>query len=1415
MYGKNIDLLVNSVNIPDSDRVKFSSMFRCIAGKRLSECADFNGILRKNGIVVNGSDIELTKEIYMNCLILMSDLDGEVNVSNDRASLLAKKSGSVPKVLDRDTVSDWFVGSIGLVGDEDESATVEDDEDENQWGNWGSDDEYEDDTSELDDNEDTAGYSQNDDEAKEAEEESSVLSKEDSDSIKQYYFQFYKGIVSELAKRYSSLFESGYEITKPAGVVSESGLIGLSGNQRVITKFNISIKNIYNIFKESLDFIEVPVRSNIKIADRIYDAYSSGESRLLYFPNKMLEYAYGRKAPSGDNKDSLNTYENHSESANWKSYCKAEVEKSLLSVVGSSVVKFIYLSAKYGDYFTDELAVALQNYLIYLQKCLSLCVIMIDYKSKTKGISEDVFAFKVRVCDPSNMIHSDLTSTIINKAFMGSTGDVPFSYKPRIEEDTFVKEYAHEFNHDSSQAMPLFAYKAYLALQNQGIEPTWNNMILGMFEDGTILKNGSHGVSLESRLTHQDDAGSRAGKGVKTLNMLASAIYSHKLIFYLDRKPDMASMLKSISPDMFVLNGGGYDAQYDTYGQFTGCDSSINVGNIPNYVLSLLGTGCTWSELGDLFYMRALKLVVGIIVARGSGKFNDENFGGEEGILLVADEFKNFQESYSSIIDRMLSKVPPSSYLVDSGKLDNDKLKPYEKAKLMRDFSLSYNNESMYAITYLNSMVSDLEFLSTKRDAGFNQREIELSDIFVIGQHLNHGALDFRLFRSLIDDSSSSGRYKSSGKTGISSNASSILSKLDMQTASFPYSIVSFKTSDAFFGRNMEDGRSVYLAQTNTASKAYGRLDDKASNFAYLDTFNDDVRRRIVGGNVKDNIDIAGKCTYFKPFLVLNDAKQGDIYTEGMFARCAGAGNVAGQEWVSREEIISENPNSDGTFVNEAVGFEGYLKLMGITDYSDRLAKSSEIANYVVQNCLGYSGTWFDFITDLRPEWCFTIKDIVDGADGKTPDLANVSSNPVISEFVRFNPSLFGLDSRMVDDDLDDFANDGDISVADFMSDETYTDYSDMDMQEAKVEVEMDEVFGEDEVADEVDSGDEIGDDELLNLFDDNFYTVVKDDIQETGYSEDEEDVLRESGSTEAEIQELLKRLESLGVDTSSIGNVYTRDYEGDVNYGSRPYRKVNKGFEYFNSADETEFDERVEYDGGVECLADFVNLITNDVIKKFGGFERIVSFKVIGGSIVVNGYHYRCKAGDIFARNIPYDVRREINSGNISNLFDYSKLRYMNRLRDLEFDSTTFVYDYVSTALGYGSQISVDLFFRDFRALQCLCIGRKLFKRDTYMQQIANDDTFYHPKVYTKFANYSEQLLGNFSKNSWEFTKNTMKSNKYGKVTKFLGVTGGTAATVVTGTSKVAIKGGRKLSKGIRSLGSTLMELVDEAKKY
>lgn len=1378
------DLIYSTVAFTEEDKEVFARYFRAIAGASLESCKDYNGFFEECGLQLTGDNEQLTREIYLDCINIMNaDSGNEIPVSNVRSVPLATSKGVKGIKASAEEVADYLKYLMGVDDSDIQSETEE--VEETSWGNYGDEieEEVEDKDTETEESEDKKSDEDEfgflDEDSKEQPKED-VSDKELREKIRNYYGQYTKGVVDEMVKRYSSLFESGYEVVKPAGILSYRGLIGLSGSSLVVKNSSVSVSSIYRLLQERTGIIEVESRSNINIGNTIYTSYCNGGRDILYFSNKLLEYAYGRKAPKGDNQDSANTYEPHADEANWESYKNNEVKKSLSAVVSSSIIRFVISRGINGDYFSNDIIDDLRDYLEYVKKCLSNCLLMVEYKCVGSGDTEELSAFKLRVCDPSNSLGNDnITDDIIKLAFMGATGEVPFSYAPRFEPDVFIKEYAHEFNHDSAQAMPLFSYKAYESLQKQGVVPTWDRMILGMFEDGTILINGKKGVSLDANLTHQICAGSRAGKGVMTLNILVSGLLSRKVPFYLDRKPDMASMLKNLSPEMFVVNGGAYNPKDDNYKTFSNIDSLITSQNVPDYLCSSLNIPKTWEGLGDIFYLRALTLVMGIIMARGKGYRVKQELGGDNGIMLIVDEFKNFQESFSSIVKKMMSILPASMdlyarSLAEARKL-SEKGNDAELCMKEEQIAISYNDGGFYALSFLNALVEDVKRMSELRDASFDPAEIGSSDVFVIGQSLKHGAIDVSKFEDMLK----AGRYKSVGRVGVTSGAN----KSDLATESFAFSMVDFKKSDAFFGRNMEDGRSVYLAQTNTGSKAYGRLDDKASNFAYLSSFTDEVRRKIVNGGVSDNVSIANSCIYFKPFLVLNDAVQGDTYTEQMFSRCAGPNT--NNPWVTREQIIAENPNGDGSFINYAVGFKGYLDMVGAGDYSNILKQGSDVANFVVKNCLGYNGTWLQFITDLRPEWIFTVGDVMDGinyyytgVDSSKPKLLDPSTNPILSEFYKFNPSMFSDVGTVEEDSIEN--------------------YMDSELEEDIRNEEFNMLFEGDIVSNNMTEADILGEDDEVDIY--------EDDDEESSRAETVESILAGSGASVGDIASIVHQLNQLGYEVRPK-TVAEEEFSKDSSVGN----------DLFTSSVESCYDEDIKFNIGneEESLENLMELITNDVVKKFGGYGRISELRVIGGVIVVNGSAYKCTLSDKARRRLPQDLAREVATGNVSKLFDYRTIHRMTRIRELEFDSVSFTYDYVAYGMGYGNNISVESFFRDLPSLQKLCVGKKLFTRQGYKEQIQGDDVYYKCRLSTRLANFSEDILGRFSDKSWEFTKNTMNSKKYGKIMKFVGVTGGTAVTVAAKTGEVGIKGGRKLLGGIKTLGNSIRNVFDEIDNF
>ena len=1422
-----------SANDARAMQAKISQMFRVMAGKDISECGDTPESRFMLGEVLGEGSLETTNCLLVDSIALSvftKDTEGIIMATSNGYSLATVGGFQDVSMGKFDDAVAMLANELGMTGDDsvdeiDEEDEMEDSYDDDEEMDFGEED-YEEE-SYTEDEESATGRLDEEEGIDDDRDETDV------DKICQYYSEYYGGVIENLVKRYTALFESGYELIPFAGVITNDGLARLSGNSVKYT-LSASIRSIYTILSSRLGLIECRERSNRNIANRIYTSYSMGRLDRLYFPYKVIEFAYGRKSPDGNDQESLNTYKEHSNSTNWRAYCKKEVIGSLGNVLREATVTFITKSFSKEKYFSDETRSSVRRFLEYLEMCLSQCLLMVEWKTSNDDYgSSKVNMFKARFYDGVNVISESIMSEILKEAFLGSSGDRPFTYDMMMDSITGVKEIAHEFDHDKAQAEPLFAYKAYLALKEQNIEPTVENMILGKAENGTIMRNGKNGVGLSNKLLHFIIAGSRAGKGVTVLNILASGIYSNRAIFYLDDKPDMATVFQHMCPEMFVINGQNIDMAYDDYGYFKSINSKVNWNNVPDYLaetFELGNGGKAWQVgYGTLFYMRALMFVMGIIAGRGKGARINPNFNGEDGIMLVVDEFTEFSEKFNALFQSALGHVPPIAFETDSRKVMDGSLKPDALADMKRKVERSYNHSTMYAISWLNGIAESLRYLHGLKNESFSKEEEVNSDIFVVGQELKYGPMDSTALLNALRPLSTGSRYKSSGYMGMSQEGKK---PLELASRSVPMAMTIIKGYDAFYGRN----ESRYLAQGNPSSRAYGRLDDKASNFAYLGDYNDDVRKKILSGSESENIAIASKAVYFKPFLVINanTAK----YVDQLKMRCENAG-------LPLEDIIADNSPVDndpsiesegGTGLTNMVGFRGYMAAMNISNLEERLAKSGQIANYIVQNLIGYPGTWFEFITDLRPEWIFSVSDIAElvaGSDRSLINLLHPETSPILkeyNEFVAFNRS----------ETEDDISGE---TMSDFLDERG--DFSEFEYDRNDSEARMYERISEglEEGLKKYYPEEDESDDEEDDIFDEEF-DLDEDDFEErvhsrkgpwrenkvNGYNEQEqfdkrysrvEDALKKSTNVFSdEVEYLLNRLRELGVDVTPTSRQRYSDFDyesisPDEMYVDRNERKREN--RRYRQSDRTVFDQKFNFNDGEysDSLSNVVELITKDVLAKFGGASAITSFRVRGGSIFVNNTCYACNISKRAAMSLPYDLRAEIGSGNISRLFNYASLFQMRHLRYLELESPEFIYDYVSQDMGYGARVSIDLFFRDL-PIQTLVVGKSKFDRRTYREQLngSERDVFYNPRFYTRVADFSERYLDSAFKNSWAITKSAARNRNHSILRRTVETVGGGALTATSGVAKASLKILRGGVNGLRKLGKSVSQVWDEYDK-
>ena len=936
---------------------------------------------------------------------------------SDCALFILSQDSSFNGVLDKETKSfirQTLFGDavIGSTEETDEEVYEYEDEEEPEESGWGSfDEEEEDEDEEVDWEKELA------EDLEEEEVSEEVTSSQDEDS---YFAEVYDGMYSSLVKeavntvveRYTNIFEAGYQLKKPIGVMGNGVLYSLSGSVLQETVNDQVVRAVDEIITKKMGLTICDSRSVSEIANTVIfgapnDGYSGNKlGGRLYFPRKMLEYAYGRQQPSSDNINGNTNYEQSASASSWGSYVKTEITPSLTNLFAKTIQLFLRNNLKPGDAISDMLNEEIKEVIGRMRDSLSTCVLISEYNKKHTDI------LRIRVLDPYNSLPREinLAKKVCEKAFNSDGGKASLSRE--VVSDNVYVEYVHEMNHMVYNAEPLYAFKALDVYKEQGIQVGWDNMLIGMTSDGKIMKvaeDGS-GIPLKRNLSHSIVAGSRSGKGLMTLLLTANALISGKPVFYLDNKPDMASLFKYLSPECFVMNGNnvipgsiGKKDGTDYFCQFENVNSLVR-SDTPEYFRDF-EKSLSYNDLGDIYYTRALNLVMAILCLRVERASDLSNLGGENGIVIVVDELSNTSKGFNNSMMMMQRVMAGSGYY--------QKYKAFKRKE--RDFQIEYDEwvdaggagkppkqpdvtkidlpkptkGGYWFAAFVESLRKSMNKVYSLDNAGLKNTEAGKSDIFILSQDLfdpitDLGEVDYLFPKRNKNDNAPSSRP----------SKSDILPSLCMVGG-----------SDAFIGYNVN--HKSYLAQNNVNSPTYGKLDDKARNFAYVDGVKGIYKKKIEDGD----LGTAKSSIPFKPFLLLSDNKEDEYFVQNSMKYAEMAG-------LQREDIVARNedPSNPG-HLDPRIGFVEYIASAsnGI-DLSGVLAQSGRIANYVL-NRIGYNGSWQDYIFDLRPEWILSIQDIIDAYD--TGNVANVIEG--FPEFTYVYPEAFGLTF----DQVERYYNDG------------------------------------------------------------------------------------------------------------------------------------------------------------------------------------------------------------------------------------------------------------------------------------------------------------------------------------------------------------------------------------------------------
>ena len=594
-----------------------------------------------------------------------------------------------------------------------------------------------------------------------------------------------------------------------------------------------------------------------------------------------------------------------------------------------------------------------------LQKCVLVSNLNI---TKSSGYNKKFVSMKVKVLAPEG-IDVEAIRTGVFQAVASSTdksvldkGKTIAEQSGRYIEINFVADQVQD------NAFPLFAYKALDSLKKQGksFEPSLNSVLLGKDSKGRLLKAGKD-INFNNVLTHYILAGSRSGKGVMTLNILAGGMDGVTPLAYADNKPDMLSMLKAINPNVYGINGESCISNpadgNDLFNQFANPDSEVNWDNVPDYLVKYgYIDSKSYTSVGNIFYVRFMMLTMGIIAARVNASHFKDRLGGKNGITVVFDEFANATKTFQAMCRNWKTMLAPSRPV-------NEVLKALREGgdleEVMADKGSALNPGMFWATAYLQSIEDSVSYLQLTNNAGANSEKM-CNNIFVLGQH----ALSME---------------KSFSLPGIRpANAGSQAIELtDDAAGNLLTGLTRMGDADAFLGASEAVDDFLY-ASNPRAEKANSYLNRTTRGFAYIKSIGGDAgklyAKRSGAGTKEERVSFSNKQLYFKPFLLLESAGMEEYPVRNMLKFMESSVGLQGRQ----DFVASNSEENNPEVLNNGVSFLGYLKQAGIGEDAvyNQLQKAADIANWIVQDGLGYPGTWKDFVYDLRPQWIFSSKDI-------------------------------------------------------------------------------------------------------------------------------------------------------------------------------------------------------------------------------------------------------------------------------------------------------------------------------------------------------------------------------------------------------------------------------------------------------
>ena len=106
------------------------------------------------------------------------------------------------------------------------------------------------------------------------------------------------------------------------------------------------------------------------------------------------------------------------------------------------------------------------------------------------------------------------------------------------------------------------------------------------------------------------------------------------------------------------------------------------------------------------------------------------------------------------------------------------------------------------------------------------------------------------------------------------------------------------------------------------------------------------------------------------------------------------------------DDLLEDNDDGSG-HLHQGIGFSGYIQQLAAGIPYEAMNSSGDIVNKFIAEVYGYTGTWEEFLCDLRPEWIITAQGFDE--EGKSTVTSRLGSSFFNAGFAALDPvSILG-----------------------------------------------------------------------------------------------------------------------------------------------------------------------------------------------------------------------------------------------------------------------------------------------------------------------------------------------------------------------------------------------------------------------